>query len=345
MNIICNNPLYFDELKSIYGESKPKIQIITHNDMDGYASAAVVYWAFKKAGFISEDNYSITHYNYSDKIPSCDQSAKIIFITDYSISNEAFMKDLRQTYDNNKHKIFWCDHHQTSIDNCKGDYTILKNIPGIRDTKYCGAALAWFYLNPGSTDANLPKILRLVDDYDCWKKKIKESDYLNAAFNYNQEYYKDLHDPTSDLWEHLIYYRGNSEFSVTGHKLIDYGEKSCQIQRDTEWANIRRNGWVGTLDKFPDVKMICLNNDSKGSQLFSDLLKSKEYPNGKYTHACAFQFDGSKMTYSIYSAENASPNAQKICEAYGGGGHPGAAGFQSKSIVVKKVEEIPDSYK
>lgn len=345
MNIICNNPLYFDELKSIYGESKPKIQIITHDDMDGYASAAVVYWAFKKAGFISEDNYSITHYNYSDKIPSCDQSAKIIFITDYSISNEAFMKDLRQTYDNNKHKIFWCDHHQTSIDNCKGDYTILKNIPGIRDTKYCGAALAWFYLNPGSTDVNLPKILRLVDDYDCWKKKIKESDYLNAAFNYNQEYYKDLHDPTSDLWEHLIYYRGNSEFSVTGHKLIDYGEKSCQIQRDTEWANIRRNGWIGTLDKFPDVKMICLNNDSKGSQLFSDLLKSKEYPNGKYTHACAFQYNGSKMTYSIYSAENVSPNAQKICEAYGGGGHPGAAGFQSKSIVVKKVEEIPDIYK
>lgn len=345
MNIICNNPLYFDELKSIYGESKPKIQIITHDDMDGYASAAVVYWAFKKAGFISEDNYSITHYNYSDKIPSCDQSAKIIFITDYSISNEAFMKDLRQTYDNNKHKIFWCDHHQTSIDNCKEDYTILKNIPGIRDTKYCGAALAWFYLNPGSTDANLPKILRLVDDYDCWKKKIKESDYLNAAFNYNQEYYKDLHDPTSDLWEHLIYYRGNSEFSVTGNKLIDYGEKSCQVQRDTEWANIRRNGWIGILDKFPDVKMICLNNDSKGSQLFSDLLKSKEYPDGKYTHACAFQFDGSKMTYSIYSAENVSPNAQKICEAYGGGGHPGAAGFQSKSIVVKKVEEIPDSYK
>ncbi len=345
MNIICDKPLYFDELKSIYGESKPKIQIITHDDMDGYASAAVVYWAFKKAGFISEDNFSITHYNYSDKIPSCDQSAKIIFITDYSISNEGFMKDLKQTYDNNNHKIFWCDHHQTSIDNCKGEYTILKNIPGIRDTKYCGAALAWFYLNPGSTDANLPKILRLVDDYDCWKKKIKESDYLNAAFNYNQEYYKDLHDPTSDLWEHLIYYRGNSEFSVTGHKLIDYGEKSCQIQRDTEWANIRRNGWIGTLDKFPDVKMICLNNDSKGSQLFSDLLKSKEYPNGKYTHACAFQFDGSKMVYSIYSAENASPNAQKICEAYGGGGHPGAAGFQSKSIVVKKVEEIPDMHK
>lgn len=339
MNIICDKPLYFDELKAIYGESKPKIQIITHDDMDGYASAAVVYWAFKKAGFISEDNCSITHYNYSDKIPSCDQSANIIFITDYSISNEAFMKDLRQTYDNNKHKIYWCDHHQTSIDNCKGDYTILKNIPGIRDTKYCGAALAWFYLNPGSTDANLPKILRLVDDYDCWKKKIKESDWLNAAFNYNKFMYKKLHDPTSEFWKNAI----DSGDYLEG--LLQYGSDCCKIQKDLDWANIRRNGWIGVLDKFPDVKMICLNNDSKGSQLFSDLLKSKEYPNGKYTHACAFQFDGSKMVYSIYSAENASPNAQKICEEYGGGGHPGAAGFQSKSIAVKKIEEIPDNYK
>ena len=249
------------------------------------------------------------------------------------------MKDLRQTYDHNKHKIFWCDHHQTSIDNCKGEYTILKNIPGIRDTKYCGAALAWFYLNPGSTDANLPKILRLVDDYDCWKKKIKESDWLNAAFNYNKFMYKKLHDPTSEFWKNAI----DSGDYLEG--LLQYGSDCCKIQKDLDWANIRRNGWIGVLDKFPDVKMICLNNDSKGSQLFSDLLKSKEYPNGKYTHACAFQFDGSKMVYSIYSAENASPNAQKICEEYGGGGHPGAAGFQSKSIAVKKIEEIPDNYK
>ena len=198
MNINEIRPLYLKEIKENYFPNRhANMQIITHDDMDGYASAAVVYWAFKKAGFISDDNYSITHYNYSDKIPSCDQSANIIFITDYSISNEGFMKDLRQTYDHNKHKIFWCDHHQTSIDNCKGEYTILKNIPGIRDTKYCGAALAWFYLNPGSTDANLPKILRLVDDYDCWKKKIKESDWLNAAFNYNKFMYNKLHFFTS----------------------------------------------------------------------------------------------------------------------------------------------------
>ena len=43
--------------------------------------------------------------------------------------------------------------------------------------------------------------------------------------------------------------------------------------------------------------------------------------------------------------ESIHMNAQKICEEYGGGGHPGAAGFQSKSIAVKKIEEIPDNYK
>lgn len=72
-----------------------------------------------------------------------------------------------------------------------------------------------------------------------------------------------------------------------------------------------------------------------------------ENPYGKYEYACAcaFQFDGSKFSVSIYSSDKASPNAQKICEAYGGGGHPGAAGFSTDKIFVKKVAEIPDIIK
>ena len=110
---------------------------------------------------------------------------------------------------------------------------------------------------------------------------------------------------------------------------------------DFDYANIRRNGFIGVLDKFPKIKMICLCNDSKGSQLFSDLLKSKEHPNGKYDYACAFQYDGTKFTVSIYSNDNIKPNAKEICEAYGGGGHPGAAGFSTKSFFIEKVDNLP----
>ena len=123
------------------------MQIITHDDMDGYASAAVVYHAFLNAGIISKNSCSINHYNYSDKIPTINQDAEIVFITDYSISNETFMNDLLNTFNAGKIRLFWCDHHATSIDNCKGKYEVLKKIDGIRDTEYCGAALAWFFFS------------------------------------------------------------------------------------------------------------------------------------------------------------------------------------------------------
>ena len=35
------------------------------------------------------------------------------------------------------------------------------------------------------------------------------------------------------------------------------------------------------------------------------------------------------------------PNAKEICEAYGGGGHPGAAGFTTKTFFVEKVDDLP----
>lgn len=333
MDLVTNIPLYLDELKNEFNGKNANMQIITHDDMDGYSAAAVVFNAFYDARIISKESCSIFHYNYSDKIPTIDRSADIIFITDYSISNKAFIDDLLDAYKSNKYKIYWCDHHQTSIDNCKGKYEELKNIPGIRNTEYCGAALAWFYLNPGKKE--LPYYLTLIDDFDCWKKKIPESDYLNEAFNYYHELRKEFHDSKSSLWVKLI----NSKYNSV---ILDYGKTFYLNSKDRDYANIRRNGFIGVLDKFPKIKMLCLCNDSKGSQLFSDLLKSKEHPNGKYEYACAFQYDGTKFVVSIYTPENANPNAQKICEAYGGGGHPGAAGFQTKTFFVEKVEDIPD---
>ena len=157
------NPLYLKELKqNIFSNHYANMQIITHDDMDGYASAAVVYHAFRDAEIISDQSCTIGHYNYAEKIPTINRDADIVFITDYSISNEAFMNDLLESFKSNEFLIFWCDHHATSIDNCKGKYEELKNIPGIRSKDYCGAALAWFFLNPGKKE--LPYFLKLVDD-------------------------------------------------------------------------------------------------------------------------------------------------------------------------------------
>ena len=335
MNFDNFTPLYLKEIKGKYFPDKhANMQIITHDDMDGYASAAVVYHTFLNAGIISKNSCTITHYNYSDKVPTLFKDVDYIFITDYSISNETFMKDLLDTFKSGKVRIFWCDHHATSLDNCKGKYEVLNNIEGIRNTEYCGAALAWFYLNPGKKE--LPYFLKLVDDFDCWKKKIPESDYLNYAFNYNKAMRSIFFNPKNGFWNDWI----NKDKPI--EKILKYGKRFKEIMEDFDAANIRRNGFIGVLDKFPKIKMICLCNDSKGSQLFSDLLKSKEHPNGKYNYACAFQYNGTGFTASIYCKDDAKPNAKEICEAYGGGGHPGAAGFTTKTFFVEKVDDLPD---
>lgn len=332
------SPLYLEELKNEIGDKYLNMQIITHNDMDGYSSAAVVYHAFKSFGLVSEESCSICHYNYSDRLPSIDRSADAIFITDYSLSNNDFKNDLLDAYKSNKFKIYWCDHHQTSIDACTGKYAVLNDIPGYRRTDYCGAALAWFYLHPGKS--KLPEVLRLVDDFDCWKKKIPESDYINSAFLYFRDMHDELYDCKSDVWKTLITVQPVSKYFTIFNKLLDYGKEFCAKSEDIDYVNIRKHGWIGVLDKFPKIKMLCLNNDSKGSQLFSDLYKSKEHPNGKYNYACAFGYTGNAFTVSIYSSPNAKPNAQEICEAYGGGGHPGAGGFTTNHLFVHKVEDL-----
>ena len=55
MNFDNFTPLYLKEIKEKYFPDKhANMQIITHDDMDGYASAAVVYHAFLNEGIISK---------------------------------------------------------------------------------------------------------------------------------------------------------------------------------------------------------------------------------------------------------------------------------------------------
>lgn len=56
----------------------------------------------------------------------------------------------------------------------------------------------------------------------------------------------------------------------------------------------------------------------------------------KYDMFIGFSFNGKRWTYGLRSTK---VNCSEIAMKYGGGGHPGAAGFSSDDLLLKSVEE------
>ncbi len=49
-----------------------------------------------------------------------------------------------------------------------------------------------------------------------------------------------------------------------------------------------------------------------------------------------WDFNGERYNYSIYS-EKKHINCKDIATKFGGGGHPGASGFGSDKLILKKI--------
>jgi uncharacterized protein len=60
----------------------------------------------------------------------------------------------------------------------------------------------------------------------------------------------------------------------------------------------------------------------KSSQTFESL-------GNRYEIYCAFNFDGKIWNHSLYST-----TVSEICKRFGGGGHKGAAGFQTQQFIL-----------
>ena len=336
-NIVANLQKLTELRRHKYGWNPDKcylrVQIITHNDLDGYASAAVVYWTLLKANIITPGTCIIQYCSYSkDKLPTFYSNIDVYIITDYSITNEDFATEFEamvKEHDYHDKTFIWCDHHKSSIDLCNTKYPYLHDVRGIRDSGYCGAYLAWACLHPNKS---VPGVIKLVDDYDFWKLKKKDSMYLNHAFYNSSKYSDDLHNPKSKLWKHLL------SCGIFARPLIKYGKDFDAKIRDYHKNNLLHYGFIGKLNIHgtPNPgEMLFLNSVTHSSIVFGEYLE-------KYQHVCVYDYDGKYYHVSIYTTPGAKPTARQICEAYGGGGHDNAAGFTTTEPFMTFVRKLND---
>lgn len=327
-----------------------KVQIITHTDMDGYGAAAVLVDVLKNN--YSLDEIIINHHDYNETPELMDDVEKI-FITDYSITKPELAKAIIKKLEANV-PVFWLDHHESSIQYLEAheEFEAMKTMPGIRSVKFCGTYLAWIYFH--NTEKTPPRVITLIDDYDTFKRNHKASLALNYAFYAISKDRFDK-DPKSKSWADLFYginsghtvgyahlnanryiTADNTQPNYLLEEMIDYGTEYDKYLSDYYNMIVRRMGFTAELTKFKDVHPLILMTADTGSMIFGNVLKNKLNSFGTYPLAIALRYKNGFYEASVYSDDGYHPSAREVAEAYGGGGHEGAAGFS-----IKKGEALP----
>ena len=296
------------------------MKIFHHNDLDG-----------KSGGFIC--NYftvnttdpnvflMLSHDTKADveKLAMVEENERVI-IVDYSFG-ETTVEELRNLLKKTIN-ITWIDHHKTSIELIE-KYPEFSKIPGYRVEGYSGAALAYmYYSDPTSTEdwearyKQLPYWVQMISDYDCWKKQLRDSDYFKLGMD---SIGYEVLDP---IWNDLIKIKSTTATDLIlsiiakGEIVKGYIDQNYKYLRETY-------GYESSID---GIKAYVVNSEGN-SWIFGDLIK--QYP------ICAiFTFDGRRYKYSIYS--DGQVDCSKVAANHGGGGHPGASGFESTELIFKK---------
>lgn len=279
-----------------------------HNDMDGHCSAAIVK-RFVHNGTSKSVDDLYYEMDYDRDFPFDDiEPGERVFIVDFSLQREGeFERLLEITND-----VWWIDHHKTSIEKHKH---ISGRMKGIQDTSKAGCVLAWEYLFRYD---KVPLVVELLADYDIWAFKHGDMTRdLQAGFKVEDTY------PLNRIWD--SWFDGNIDYIIEQGKLI---RKYQQVSRK---KMVESNGFYAELEGY---RCVCLNNGARTSQYFESVDPKT------YDLMVSFYCNDKGWTVSLYNEKKI--DATPIAVKYGGGGHPGACGFQCKQLFLKdgKIEVV-----
>ncbi len=275
------------------------MKIIYHNDADGKCAAHVIADKFHHNLENNKDDYIEVNYGMEFPFDVIKKDEKV-FIVDYSIETEEMDKLLTITSN-----VFWIDHHITAIEKYE-NYPY--KIRGLRKIDYSGCVLTYLYLNKVSY-GQVPMPIRYIGDRDTWQWKFGEETKLFCS---GAELY-DLH-PLSPDWD--ILFNNISNVKKDGAIVEQY-----KTQRNKEYVKSFAYHTV-----FEGYEALVVNIGHVGSEIFDSLEKKPLL--------IMYVYDGIEYKVSLRSE---TLDVSKIALKYGGGGHPGASGFECQEIPWKLI--------
>lgn len=296
-----------------------------HIDDDGKLAG---FWVNELARHYDNYEKEFIPINYGTKFPfESIHPNEQIFIVDYSILPEEMDKLLEITED-----VTWIDHHQSAIKRYEGYH---RHIKGIRYDGIAGCMLTYCYFkymvvtqfDTGSVitiafnksmTQDAPMFTKYVADFDVWKFEYGDA---TKEFEMGLQLYNTEPTGMFSIWRSLL---APNDYVHTESVIIERG-KDLITYRDN-WAKEYCES-KGFETEFCGYKCFAMNLGLCGSPEF------KSVDDGTYDMFIGFCFDGEKWSYALRSA---TVNVAEIAMMYGGGGHPGAAGFSSDELLLKK---------
>lgn len=311
---------------------KRNVIIYHHNDLDGIVSGSIIY-EYEK---IKEaDSIECKKVNYSELLDlSSINRNTIIYFVDYSFSGDHNMNELLYLIEND-YTVVWIDHHKSS-------YDLLLKLPKAAhftkylSTDYCASILCfkWCYANLNNLESAAliePEsiFLKYVDSWDTWKHNMPNTTEFNTG-TYNVS----LTPETVSNYVTDIFVNKNYIGKEFVDNCIIAGGFICGYLDNRNNSLCKQYGFEFKIYYMGKYLNCFALNGHGASTVFGSLMD-------EYDVVCLFRYNGEQFIYSLYSSHDniecdVLSSALGTYDSLGGGGHKGAAGFQTYNCILSK---------
>jgi len=211
-------------------------------------------------------------------------------------------------------QIFILDHHKTAQDALKHkSYAIF-------DMSKSGAGLTWEYFFP---NLPMPNFIQMIQDRDLWTWKLPDSRSLTSGLlmlcesvrTNDSSNFNDLFEVFNELFSNPDKFK----FCLELGTIVDKANLSK--------ANILAKSHANCIDSYQCYKICIVNCPTELSSDVGNILSSMD----SIDFAVLWKYNHPTQEYSVSLRASNKVDVSTIAKSFGGGGHPNASGFSTKT--------------
>ena len=277
-------------------------------DLDGWMSGAIVRMKYPEVELVGWD--------YGMPYPEIEEGASVV-MADISFPMPIMLDVAKKS----GWKLTWIDHHASAIKEYEeftaGSETFMSTS---LNSKFAACELTWQYFFKNEP---IPEMVRLLGRYDCFGHKGTDEEQKVLEFQYGA---RSVIRNTQEAYEYLTNNHVSYDFvqyTDATDRILDMGRAIYKyLCTEVEQKYAKRFDIILDVYKFGCVNDWRLNPVNFGI----------DYHNDGYDGFACFWYENGQFVYSLYN-DNGMVDCSVIAKARGGGGHKGASGFRSNTII------------